>query len=138
MTIIQEFYLKEWDWWVKVFYVVDSIPIDFIVSNLKKIGMNDESEFTKLFEDAENKGYTYSNLSRRKSIIVIGETTCPIEFQHTFDHEKLHLAIHIAKEDHIDPFSEELAYLAGDIGMEMFPIAKRFLCEHCRNELSGN
>lgn len=100
--------------------------------------MTDESEFINLFEDAENKGYTYSNLSRRKSIIVIGETACPIEFQHTFDHEKLHLAIHIAKEDHIDPFSEELAYLAGDIGMEMFPIAKRFLCEHCRNELSGN
>ena len=64
MTIIQEFYLKEWDWWVKVFYIVDSIPIDFIVSNLKKIGMTDESEFINLFEDAENKGYTYSNLSR--------------------------------------------------------------------------
>ena len=139
MTIIQEFYLKEWDWWVKVFYVVDSIPIDYILDSLVKIGLDDEESFISLFsEDSKNKGYTYSNLSRRKSIIVIGETTCPAEFQHTFDHEKFHLAIHIAKEDKIDPFSEELAYLTGDIGMQMFTIAKRFLCEHCRNELSGD
>lgn len=35
----------------------------------------------------------------------------------------------------VDPFSEELAYLIGDIGFNMFPLAKKFLCEHCREEL---
>lgn len=135
MTLIQEFYLIKWDWWVKVFYVVDSIPIDYILQELIELGLDDEESFISLFENEENKGYTYSNLSRRKSIIVIGETTCPGEFQHTFDHEKFHLAIHIAKEDGIDPYSEDLAYLVGDIGMQMFPIAKKFLCEHCREEL---
>ncbi|MBO7692851.1 MAG: hypothetical protein J6T10_09510 [Methanobrevibacter sp.] len=54
---------------------------------------------------------------------------------HSYDHEKLHLAMHIAKEDKIDPFSEELAYLIGDIGFKTFPMAKYFLCEHCRKEL---
>ena len=96
--------------------------------------MDDEEEFVSLFKDV-NKGYTYSNLSKRSSIIVIGETTCPMEFQHTFDHEKFHLAAHIAKEDNINPFTEEMAYLIGDIGMKMFPIAKKFLCEHCRKEM---
>lgn len=136
MTLIQEFYLTEWDWWVKVFYVVEYIPLDLIVSELKKIGCDSTDEVISLFEDdAENKGYTYSNLTKRKSIMIIGATTCPAEFQHTYDHEKLHLAMHIAKEDRIDPFSEELAYLIGDIGFNMFPLAKKFLCEHCREEL---
>lgn len=136
MTLIQEFYLTEWDWWVKVFYVVEYIPLDLIISELKKIGCDSTDEVISLFEDdAENKGYTYSNLTKRKSIMIIGSTTCPAEFQHTYDHEKLHLAMHIAKEDGIDPFSEELAYLVGDIGFNMFQIAKKFLCEHCRKEL---
>ncbi len=43
--------------------------------------------------------------------------------------------MHIARVDKIDPFSEDLAYLAGDIGFNMFPMAKRFLCEHCREEI---
>ena len=43
--------------------------------------------------------------------------------------------MHIAREDGIDPFSEELTYLAGDIGFNMFKIAKMFLCEHCRLEI---
>lgn len=136
MTIIQEFYLIDWDWWVKVYYIVENIPIDYILNALFDIGLDESESFISLFEkNSENKGYTYSNLSRRKSIIVIGTTTCPAEFQHTFDHEKLHLAMHIAKEDNIDPFSEDLAYLVGDIGMQMFPIAKKFLCEHCREEI---
>lgn len=83
----------------------------------------------------DNKGMTYSNTKERESIIIIGSTSCPAEFQHTFDHEKIHLAMHIAKYFEIDPYGEELAYLVGDIGLEMFPIAKKFLCEHCREEL---
>jgi hypothetical protein len=74
-------------------------------------------------------------LEERESIVIIGATSCPAEFQHTFDHEKIHLAMHIGKYFNINPYSEELAYLVGDIGLEMFPIAKRFLCEHCREEL---
>lgn len=114
--------------------MIDFMPLDFILDELEKLGLDEFDEVISLFS-SENKGYTYSNLAKRKSIVVIGVTTCPEEFQHTFDHEKLHVAIHIAKEDDIDPFSEDLAYLVGDIGMKMFPIAKRLLCEHCRKEL---
>lgn len=35
----------------------------------------------------------------------------------------------------LDPFGEKVEYLAGYIGRAMFPVAKRFLCEHCRKEL---
>jgi len=121
-----------------VFYVVDSTPEDFILDELAEIGC-DESDLEDasliLKSESRNKGLTYSNTKERESIIVIGETSCPAEFQHTYDHEKIHLAMHIAKYFRIDPYSEDLAYLVGDIGLEMFPVAKRFLCEHCREEL---
>ena len=78
---------------------------------------------------------TFSNDKERASVIVIGETSCPAQFSNSFDHEKLHLSMHIARVDNIDPFGEELAYLAGEIGLQTFPVAKRFLCEHCREEM---
>lgn len=138
MILGQEFKLDDWNWHVKVFYVVDLIPIDYIISQLEKLGCNSEdieSAIEVLGSGDKNRGITFSNNGNRESVVVIGETSCPAEFAHSFDHEKLHLAMHIAKMDDINPFSEELAYLIGDIGFNMFPIAKKFLCEHCREEL---
>ena len=138
MLLCQEFILKDWDWYVRVFYVVDNIPIDFIIKELERIGCNKsdiESALDVLDVDEDNRGITFSNDKTRETVIVIGETSCPAQFSHSFDHEKLHLAMHIAKIDNIDPFSEELAYLVGDIGFQTFPVAKRFLCEHCREEM---
>lgn len=138
MVLAQEFYLEDFYWNVKVFYIVDAIPIDFILDELSKIDCSkedlDKAELV-LNDGTDDKGLTYSNLVERESIIIIGKTSCPAEFQHTFDHEKIHLAMHIGRYFRINPYSEELAYLVGDIGLEMFPIAKKFLCEHCREEL---
>lgn len=138
MLLGQEFYLEDFYWNVKVFYVVDNVPVKYILEQLEQIDCSESDlETAKLLlkNKSKDKGLTYSNLKERESIIVIGETSCPAEFQHTFDHEKIHLAMHIGKYFDIDPYSEELAYLVGDIGLQMFPVAKRFLCEHCREEL---
>ena len=140
--LAQEFLLKKWNWLVRVFYVVDSIPIKFITEELEAIDCSkkDIEEAVLVLDSGEdNKGITYSNVNTKESIIVIGKTSCPAQFAHSYDHEKLHLAMHIARENNIDPYSEDLAYLIGDIGFEMFKVAKLFLCEHCRMEvLSGN
>lgn len=138
MILAQEFTLTKWDWRVRVFYVVDLIPIDFIIEELYGIGCTerDIDDAIKVLDNGkDNRGITFSNDEERESIIVIGETSCPAQFSNSFDHEKLHLAMHIARVDNIDPFGEELAYLAGEIGLQTFPIAKRFLCEHCREDL---
>ena len=138
MILGQEFTLVKWDWRVRVFYVVDLIPIDFIIDELYGIGCNkqDIDDAINVLDSGENnRGITFSNDKERESIIVIGETSCPAQFSNSFDHEKLHLAMHIAQVNNIDPFSEDLAYLAGEIGFQTFPIAKRFLCEHCREEM---
>ena len=138
MILAQEFTLTKWDWRVRVFYVVDLIPIDFIIEELYGIGCTErdiDNAVNVLDNGKDNGGITFSNDEERESIIVIGETSCPAQFSNSFDHEKLHLAMHIARVDNIDPFGEELAYLAGEIGLQTFPIAKRFLCEHCREDL---
>ena len=138
MILAQEFTLTKWDWRVHVFYVVDLIPIDFIIEELYDIGCTerDVDDAVKVLDNGkDNRGITFSNDEKRESIIVIGETSCPAQFSNSFDHEKLHLVMHIARVDNIDPFGEELAYLAGEIGLQTFPIAKRFLCEHCREDL---
>lgn len=138
MLLCQEFKLENWDWDVKVLYVVDYIPIDYVINELEGIGCNHDdiqSAIDVLGSGDNNRGITFSNNETKKSIIVIGETSCPAEFLHSYDHEKLHLAMHIIKEYEINPFSEELAYLIGEIGFHTFTIAKYFLCEHCREEL---
>lgn len=138
--ITQNFYLKDWDWYVTVFYAVDTYYIDDILGALEEIGCSDsgikkaEEVFT---EKTYNTGLTYSNLDGRCSVIIIGLTSSASEFQNTFDHEKGHLAMHICEADNIDPFSEEYQYLTGEIGQAMFPIAKNFLCVHCRVRLKG-
>lgn len=136
--IIQNIYLDKWGWKVTVFYAVDTYYLDGILDKLEDIGCSgrrlDEIEET-LATGRFNTGLTYSNMKSRCSVIVIGLTTSPAEFQNTFDHEKGHLAMHICECDKINPFSEEYQYLTGDIGKRMFYVAKHFMCGHCRRHL---
>ena len=67
--------------------------------------------------------------------MVIGLTSSPAKFQNTMDHEKSHLAMHIGETLNLDVFGEKYEYLIDNIGQEMFPVAKQFLCEHCRKDL---
>lgn len=134
--IRQSFYLEDWDWYVIVYYAIDTYYIEDILGDLEAIGCLDE-ELTKAENNLMKKydvGLTYSNLTNRCSVIVIGLTSSSAEFQNTWDHEKGHLAMHISKASNIDPFGEEFQYLTGEIGMQMFTVAKRFLCDHCRKD----
>ena len=137
--IRQDFYLKDWDWYVMVFYAVDTYYMDEILDELENIGCTYSDEIEEdLTVNSYNNGLTYSNMRARTSLIVIGLTETPDEFQNTYDHEKGHLAMHIAEEDNVDVFGEEFQYLIGEIGKQTFPVAKRFMCEHCRKDLKGD
>ncbi len=67
--------------------------------------------------------------------MVIAKTSSPEEFAHSYDHEKGHLAKHIALAYDIDPYGEEFQYMSGDIAKMMFPVARKFMCECCRKKL---
>jgi hypothetical protein len=138
IMIIQNIYLEDWDWHITVYYAVDTYYADEILEEIEYIGCS-EYELSKaeiaLRNNYYNTGLTYSNIKNRYSVIVIGLTSSPEEFQNTFDHEKGHVAMHIGEALDMDIFGEEFQYLTGEIGQLMFKVAKRFMCEHCRQDL---
>ena len=136
--MIQEFTLNTSTWRVLVFYHPSRRELNLVISTLHEEGctgdeLDDIVEFIRL--GYYNNGCIWSNLDRRCSVIIIGKTTDAAQFNDTYDHEKGHLAMHICQQDNIDPFSEEYQYLTGEIGRMMFPVAKHFLCDHCRSEV---
>lgn len=133
--IVQDIYLEKYDWSIKVYYAVNEYFISNILIDLLEMDCNEESFFKikRLMEsEANNIGFTYTNTEMRASLMLIGITDSSEEFQDTFDHEKGHLVMHISSALSIDPYSEDYQYLAGEIGKRMFKIAKKFLCDHCR------
>lgn len=78
-----------------------------------------------------DEGFCFSNPSLRVSIVGVGKTSSGPEFMDTTVHEIAHIALHIAEADGIDPYSEELAYLMGDISREVSDIVCELSCPHC-------
>ena len=132
----QYFIIPKYNWKVYVYYHIDCYYIDDIIKKLEDIGCSDihlRDVYESLNNCELNTGFTYSNFSKKCSVIVISNTTTPAQFMNSYDHERYHLISHIIEEFNINPYSEEAAYLTGDIGQLMFPKAKRFLCKcHCR------
>lgn len=136
--IVQDFTIDKYGWYVKVYYVMSFYSFREIENDLYSLGYDDEKveeTINELKEYKENEGYIFTNIHADRSLIIIGPTTSAEDFQDTFDHEKGHLAMHIAIAKDIDPFSEEFQYLNGIIGKQMFKAGKMFLCEHCRTKL---
>lgn len=81
-----------------------------------------------------NEGFCYSEPLQRKTVIGVSETATGPEFLNSVVHEITHAAINIAKADRIDPYSEEFAYLIGDISHEISYVVCEMSCPHCRRE----
>lgn len=140
-VIVQDFYIRRYDWNVRVYYAVTSYRVYDIIRELQRVGCRGYSlrkAYDNLTSGNMNTGLTYSNPRYRESVMVIALTSSPEEFQNSFDHEKGHLVKHISQAFGIDPYGEEEQYLSGDIGQLMFPVAKQFLCEHCRTQLTSH
>ena len=133
--IRQDFYIEEYGWHVRVYYAVTTYWTERIAGDMWRIGCRGES-LRKAYRNLEaghlNTGLTYSNFQTCETVMVISLTSSPEEFLNSWEHEKKHLARHIEQAYGIDPFGEEAAYLEGTIAQKMFPVAKHFICEHCR------
>ena len=133
--IVQDIYLEDYDWSIRVYYAVHEYYISNILIDLLDIDCDEESFFKikGLMETGnDNIGFTYTNTEMGASLMLIGKTDSSDEFQDTFDHEKGHLIMHISSALGIDPYSENYQYLAGEVGKRMFKVAKKFLCDHCK------
>ena len=138
--IRQEIYLPKYDWRVRIYYAVTTYWACRILSDMERIGCRGSqlrSAWENLRRGELNTGITYSNFGRCETVMVISLTSTAAEFLNSWMHEMQHLCRHVAAAFGIDPYGEEAAYLAGDVGQRMFPVARRFLCDCCRGKMQG-
>lgn len=125
------------DWDIEWFFFTTSKDKEIILSSLYESNANDSLisniDETNLL-DKKNSGFTFSNMTRRKSVVVIGNTTSGRQFLNTFIHELRHLTDHIAATLKINLSGEEAAYLAGDIAMVVGDIVCKYSCDYCKNK----
>lgn len=128
----QQFYLSTYDWMVTVYYDVRDLLHEQIVSELGKMELSCwsySSAVLMLGESIKDTGFTISDYTNRKTMIVLFEAKSRKSFANTFDHEKGHLVDHIATYYNLDPHGEEIQYLAGDIAEKMYEAADQYLCD---------
>lgn len=136
--ITQLVYLPDYDWLIKVFYEASYKDADIILKELDDIDCESAIYYSAaemLDNDYMDTGFTYTNSHMRVTFLVMMQSSCADEFQNTFDHEKGHAAQHIGAELRLDPEGESIQYLQGEIGREMFKVAKQFMCDHCRTNI---
>ena len=136
--IRQDIHLDQYGWHVRIYYAVTTYWTERIAGDMWRIGCRGQ-DLTRAVRNLRsgdlNTGITYSSFQDGKTVMVISRTSSPEEFLNSWEHEKKHLARHIEQAFGIDPYSEEAAYLEGTIAQKMFPMAKLFICEHCRENL---
>lgn len=117
-----EVYFDKYRWSVEVFIILSRPDIAEIMSAVKRAGGSREvieSAHANLMEDF-NSGFTYSSPKYRKSIMVVNRSSSMEQFINTYNHEKNHVEMHICEELGIDPYSEEAAYLSGNMAQQLF------------------
>lgn len=132
--IRQFIYLPAYRWMIIVFYCAGRNDADEILQTLQRFGCSDESlaqAEENLMASSLDTGLTYTNNSKRGTVMVISESSSPEEFWNTMDHEKGHAVQHIGSALGLDYMGEAQQYLAGVIAKEMYPIARQFICKGC-------
>lgn len=135
--IEQGFSIGNRNWWVMVYYDVRT-PDDLRKVEGALMASGCPKEMIKpAIENLKgwNRGYTFSNLDKRTSIIIIGKATDASQMFDSIVHEMKHLAEHIGEYYGIDPREEQSAYLQGDVGRKIWPAAAMVLCPKCNHNI---
>lgn len=120
-------------WKVTCYYAVTHYEVDEILHTLTEAGADDESldrAYENLSSGNLNTGLCYSGDG--ESVLVISCVTSPAQFFNSLVHELHHLASHIASALGYDQKGEEACYIGGETAEQMYPVASKYLCEHCR------
>lgn len=130
--IVREVHIRHWD--ILFLFSFDAKDMESILDALFWADAPD-SVIRKTSENVmageRNEGFTYSNPSLRRTVFAAGRTTTGPEMLNTIVHEIIHICQHIATADGIDPFSERIAYLGGEISREVSDVVCKLSCPHC-------
>lgn len=134
--IRQTIYLERAHGWrVICYYAVTHYEVEEIMQSLVDAGCRGEDlqrAYDNLSSGKPNSGICFSGDG--ESVWVVTVTTDLDEFADSLDHEKHHLAVHIADTLGWDLRGEQVCYLAGEIGRKMRKVSSKFLCECCRQK----
>lgn len=92
-------------------------------------------EAVRMLAEEWNRGYTWSNPHRRRSITLIGRATDWPQFFDTVMHETGHIRDEIMKAYDIMNYGEPPAYTQGEIGRQMAPMIRRIACPCCGKDM---
>lgn len=133
--IRQRIYIEKYDWVIHAYFALDTYYVQEIMDLLYDLGC-DSSIMDKAYDNLSsgelNTGLCYSSYRKRESVLVVAMTTTPQEFINSLFHELTHLQSHIAQMYHLPPTGEAVAYLSGEVIMQIYPKVKHLLCDCCR------
>lgn len=118
MGLRQKLKMSKFDWCITIYYTVDECQKKEIIDKLNELGCNEDtlkSIINNLEKSKVDTGFTYSNYERQCSIMVVHKASSIGEFINTFEHEKNHLEMHICEALDINPYSEKVAHMSGDL-----------------------
>lgn len=133
--IRQQFTLERAHGWkVTAFYAVTHYEVEEIMHVLAEAGADDKSldrAYDNLSSGNLNTGLCYSGDG--ESVLVVSCATSPPQLLNSIFHESHHASTQIANALGWDLTGEEVCYLSGEIGQQMYPVVRHYLCESCRH-----
>jgi hypothetical protein len=131
--IEQGFHIGERDWWVMVYYNIQSErELNDAYRALLASGCDaDEAQKACMVLSGINSGYTFTDFGEHVTLMFIGKADSAEEFYDTCQHEVKHAVEHISEYYKVDSRSEEAAYLQGEISRKMFPAVAMAVCPIC-------
>lgn len=129
------FYLGNRDWWIMATLdISDTEDLREVYEALLSVGCQDYKARKICMElSRPNSGYTLTDYDGRYSLMFVSKTTSVEQMYDTIDHEKKHVVEHVSSYYHVDPKSEEAAYLAGELGRLLFPAVALVVCPKCNH-----
>ena len=120
-------------WLATIVYIPSQRDLPSVAEALSSLGCPDSdiNESLSMMTEEWNKGYTWSNPARRKSVTIIGRSSSWEQFFNTVHHEARHIVDEIMMAYDIMNYGEPPAYTQGEIGRQMAPVIRRIVCPCC-------
>lgn len=120
-------------WLATVIYVPLEKDMPLVAEALSSLGCPDDDidENWRNMTAEWNRGYTWSNPARRRSITLIGRATSWAQFYNTVQHETRHIVDEVMAAYDVMNYGEPPAYTQGEIGRQMAPVIRRIACPCC-------
>ncbi len=130
--IREEIHIEQYGWHLYAYLAAAPEDADEILAKVGDVGISAQ-ELMKaerhLRYNACDGGMTYSSLTDRTSVMVVGISSSDAEALNTFSHELRHLTDDISLACGIPSKGEEVAYLTGDIALVLAASLLHIVCD---------